>query len=172
MSGGGGGGAPPPTAQEIALADRAEGQWEDYKTRFQPLIGEFASRTEATEQRRDQGKGLANTDVRIAAAGPNTTNDPIGTANKNNLVASASGLAAGSASTTVSSQDLGARLKLSAFGQGLADSSSQGLTQAAGNSTRLAIGQARNDYIRSQGVQGMFGTAAGAYTRYQQAKTA
>jgi len=161
----GGNGETGPTEQEIALADVGKKRYLDYQSRFKPLEKSFLKRTAATDFTRDQAAGGANVDVRMAARGGNATGNPFATTDRTNAAVSATGLAAGSASTAVDSSDLRARTKMAAFGQGLANNSVIGTANAARNATRSAISNAKNDYAIRQGLYNGAGIVAGAYTR-------
>jgi len=162
---GSGGNTPKPTESEKALTKVASERWDDYQTRFKPLEKDLIKKTEATGFKRDQAAGVANADVQIAAGGLNPTSNPVAIASRNNAVAGASGIAQAGGSQAVDNVDQAGKLKMAAFGEGLADNSVLGTANATRRATSKAISDAKYDYSIKQGLSQGLGIVAGAYTR-------
>jgi hypothetical protein len=150
---------PKATAQEKSLAKNAANNWNDYVERYIPVEDEFAKRTQATDDKVAQQRGIVNADANMAyskaadaaqkgmaaqGAAPGSGRAALGQASLADARGSASGLGQAFAQQGVHDREQNARVKMSAFGRGMADQSQISL----GDQARRATGEALNAFGR------------------------
>lgn len=175
MGSGGGPSTPEPTAQERALAEKGVAEWQDFKTRFQPLTNDFIERTRTSEGDRIRAGGSISADSAIAnrgAAGSamrhafvNGKNAPTMLTNDSLDTAATLGKAQGQAVQAADDQELDANLKLSAFSRGLSDDADISARSAAADATRSVIQKAENKFAERNAWKDGLAAVAGAGVR-------
>lgn len=147
------------TAEERALAERAVGEQNDFVTRGVPLADKFRELTaDPTAGRRLAGQANAQVAEAFAGAEQRGLEGVLGAGGgigsgaalsalslPGLKMASARGVGTGQALQMAEDRGLKGLMKLSAFGRGIADTSSVGLRSAAQDSTQAAIDAAQRN---------------------------
>lgn len=162
---------PGPTAQERALAKRAAREWNDYVDRYIPLENEFIERTKATDDVVASLRGAANADTnmaygeaeRNARREPGSGRDTAGVMRRATARDKASGLAQAFSQQAAHDREQKARVKISAFGRGLADQSTMSLGSQASRATEAALQEFEQDVARDNQLTqaALYGLGAG-----------
>lgn len=172
---------PGPTAEERALASRAANEWNDYIARYVPLedlaLKQAAYDPKKTLQLRGESvamaaigtKGEAGANVkRTLQTGAGLSSAMTRAAAEDPVLAqaSASGLGAALAEQAVQDRSLQARQKLTAFGRGLSDQSSLGLSQLGRTRTEEALTKYKAKQTEKAAKMEAVGTAIGFAAGY------
>lgn len=184
MSIGGGGGSadpPKPTEEEKALAERAAREWNDYIDRYIPLEDKAIELSSPKPGDIDRLRGEASATAALGLRGAHAT-----AVNKNlqrgaglgsaatatdlaepsRVFGSAVGLGAAQAERAVKDRELAAKTKLTAFGRGLGDQSTLGLSRLGSDSTRARILEYKGDVEKDMQQTELLGTLAGVGASY------
>lgn len=172
---------PGPTAEERALANRAANEWNDYLQRYVPLedqaiaLSEYNPDTVARLQGETSAmaafgtKGQTQQNIKQSlqsGAGLGSAMTRLGADEPVLAQASAGGLGAALAERSVRDRELQAKQKLTAFGRGLADQSTLGLSQHARTRTETALSKYQAKQNDRNSRLGAVGTALGFATAY------
>ena len=148
-----------PTKQERALASDSAHKWNDYVERYIPLENDFVNKTKATDDKVAAARNIVNTDSAMAYGGavgaanaglssqgvaPGAGRSAMGHSALQDAHGAASGLGQGIAAQGVHDREQAARVKMSAFGRDLQDSTSMSLE----SSGRRATGAMLDNYSR------------------------
>jgi hypothetical protein len=172
---------PKPTAEERALAGRSANEWNDYLQRYVPLedqaieLSEYDPNTTARLQGETSAMAALGTQGQVGENVKRTLQTGAGLGSAMTTLAaedpvraqmSAAGLGAAMAERTVRDRELQAKQKLTAFGRGLADQSTLGLSQLAKTRTQEALGKYQSRQAERNARLGAVGTGLGMATAY------
>ena len=175
--------APPkvgPTAQERALSDVSQAQWNDYVARFRPAEAALIKKAEFTAGEKAQVKGEASADAQAAFAGlardtvakgkqaggdVNSGRTKLSLAADAESAGAASGLAQGAAVTGGELDAEGQKLKIAGIGRKVASDVTANLSRGAQRATALAIADSQAKAERNAALVEAAAGIAGAATR-------
>jgi hypothetical protein len=172
---------PAPTQEEKALAERSANQWNDYLERYVPLEDQAIelAKYDPNKTARLQGetsamaamgtKGEAGKNVKTslkAGAGLGSGMTRSAAEDPTRAAASAGGLGAALAERSVRDRELQAKQKLTAFGRGLADQSTMGLSQLGRTRTDEALTKYKHKQDEKNEQLAAVGTALGFAAGY------
>jgi hypothetical protein len=167
-----------PTEQEKALAGDSAHKWNDYVNRYIPLENEFVNKTKATDDKVASARNMVNADAGMAhgqaqqaanaglssqGAAPGSGRAAMGNAALGDARGAAGGLGQAQAAQGVHDREQGARVKMSAFGRDLQDSTSLSLANSGrrATSTMLDKYQQKLDHRQSMISTGLSAAGAG-----------
>jgi hypothetical protein len=172
---------PAPTAEERALAGRAANEWNDYLERYVPLEDQAiaAAAYDPNKTARLQGETSAmaalGTKGDVAAGVKRTLQTGAGLSgamtrmaadDPTRAAASAGGLGAALAERSVRDRELQAKQKLTAFGRGLADQSTLGLSRLGQTRTEETLTNYKAKQAEKAAKMEAAGTALGFAASY------